>query len=87
MRRSPLLHDLLELAWVVLFLDGITLLTGVLVAGYVGRMALLLAAAFAVLVTLTMAVAAAANLLVIWALRLRDGRRRRAQAISSITPQ
>lgn len=84
MRRSPLILDLLELAWVVLFLDVITLLTGVLVAGYVGRPALLLAAAFTALITLTMGVAAGANLLVIGALRLR-GRRRRVQAIPSKT--
>ena len=84
MRRSPLIRDLLELAWVVLFLDVITLLAGVLVSGYVGPPALLLAAAFAALVTLTMATAAGANLLVIGVLRLRD-RRYRARAISSKT--
>jgi hypothetical protein len=84
MRRSPLVQDLMELAWVVLFLDIITLLTGTLVSGYVGRPALLLAVAFAALVTLTMAAAAGANLLVIGALRLRD-RRYRAEAIPSKT--
>lgn len=81
MRRSPLMQDLLELAWVVLFLDVITLLTGALAAGYVGRLAWLLAVAFAVLITLTMAVLVAANLLLIAGLRLR-ARRRRAESIN-----
>lgn len=80
------MHDLLELAWGVLFLDLISLLSGALVARYVGREALLLAAAFAALVTATMTAAASANLLVIGALRLRD-RGRRARAISRMTPQ
>jgi hypothetical protein len=86
MRRSPLIHDLLELAWVVLFVDLITLLTGALISAYMGRTALLLAVAFAALVTLTMATTAAANLLVIAALGVRD-RRRRAQASLSKTSQ
>ena len=47
MRRSPLLHDVTELAWVVLLIDVIVLLTGLLIATYVGRPALLLAGAFA----------------------------------------
>jgi hypothetical protein len=82
MRRSPLMHDLLELAWVVLFLAGITLLTGALVARYTGALAVRLSVGFAVLITLTMALLAGANLLVIGVLRLRD-RRRRAEAITS----
>ncbi|WP_420125572.1 hypothetical protein [Longimicrobium sp.] len=86
MRSSPLIHDLLELAWVVLFLNLITLLTGVLVSGYVGRPALLLAVAFAALITLTMATAAAANLLMIGVLRLRDRRRRAEASLSKTSP-
>jgi hypothetical protein len=76
MRRSPLRHDLAELAWAVLLIDVIVLLTGVLMAAYVGRPAFLLATGFAVLVTLTMAVIAIGNLAVIGVLRLRDHRRR-----------
>lgn len=84
MRTSPLAHDLTELAWVVLLIDVIVLLTGLLIATYVGRMALLLAGVFAVLITLAMAMLAFANLLLIGALRLRD---RRANALRSTVSQ
>lgn len=84
MRTSPLAHDLAELAWVVLLMDVIVLLAGSLAAVYVGRPALLLAGAFAALVTLTMAALAIANLLLIGALRLRDGR---AKALRSTVSQ
>jgi hypothetical protein len=68
----------MELAWAVLLMDVIILLTGVITAQYVGRPALRLAAAFAILVSLTMTVLAAANLLLIGAARL--GRRRALSA-------
>ncbi len=87
MRPSPLKQDLKELAWAVLLLDAITLLTGALVAPYVGRPAVLLAAAFAVLITATLALIAAANLLVIGILRLRRRHGRRAHAPSSTVSQ
>lgn len=86
MRRSPLIHDLLELAWVVLFLVLITLLTGVLISGYVGRLALLLAVAFAALIVLTMAGVTVANLLVIGVLRLRDRGRRAKASLRKTSP-
>lgn len=84
MRTSRLAHDLTELAWVVLLIDVIVLLTGSLIATYIGRMALVLSGAFAALITLTMATLALANLLLIGALRLRD---RRAKALRSTVSQ
>lgn len=85
MRRSPLREDLKELAWALLLIDVIVLLTGTLLAAYVGRPALLLATALALVVTATVMAIAGANLLVIAALRLRD-RRGRAEGISRWTP-
>lgn len=82
--RRPLREDVKELAWALLLIDVIVLLTGALLAAYVGRPALLLATALALLVTVTVAVIAGANLLVIGALRLRD-RRGRAEGISRRT--
>jgi hypothetical protein len=83
-RRSPLLHDVTELAWAVLLIDVIVLLTGALVAAYAGRPAMLLAAAFALVVTVTMAALAAVNLLLIAVLRPRDCRGR-AEGLSRST--